>query len=805
MSSIKVIYPHFLAIVLFALITILYCHPILKGQKINQSDYKQFLGMSKEIVDYRSSTGEEALWTNSMFGGMPAYQISVRYPNNILVHIDQFFQLYLPRPIGVIFLYFLGFYIFLLSLKINPKISVLGAIAFGMSSYFFIILEAGHNTKAHAIAYMAPAVASMLYCIKQSQKSRWHNIAAFFFAFLALGLHLRANHLQITYYLLFILFSFWIYYLINFIQLQQLSKFIKSTLIFIVSGIMAISINLGSIWSTYDYSKHTIRGHSELKRENGESYSGLNKDYATAWSYGKVETFNMLYPNFVGGSSHAKLSDKSNLYQALQKNGISRKDSRNFIQAVPLYFGPQSFTSGPVYIGAIVWLLFFIGFFTIKKPIRWILLSLIVFSFLLAWGKYFPFVTNFFLDYFPLYNKFRTVSMILVITQFTIPLLAIIGFNQFVYSDLNYKIKMNILLKSSGILIGISLFFLLFSNLLFDFRGLTDSQFPVWFIDALILDRIDLFKMDIIRSLFFIIVTALLVFYFVIKTTHDNSYWLYGLIFLVLIDMWFVNKRYLNTDDFVPVSDIEKPFKAQIFDQMIKQDTSVYRVYNLTERIDQGARTSYFHHSLGGYHGAKLGKYQEVIDQHIIKGNMNVINMLNTKYIIVPSENGEPTVQQNTDAFGNAWFVDNVKWVETAKEEIGALSEFNLKKIAIVNEKYKKYADGIVLNMENSIQLISYAPNKIIYNVNNEENSLAVFSEIFYPEGWQAYIDGVAVNHFPVNYILRGLVVPRASKKIIFEFKPQSFFISAKISFLASCLLIITGLITFVRLVLLKK
>ena len=331
MSSIKVIYPHFLAIVLFAFITILYCHPILKGQKINQSDYKQFLGMSKEIVDYRSTTGEEALWTNSMFGGMPAYQISVRYPNNILVHIDQFFQLYLPRPIGIIFLYFLGFYIFLLSLKINPKISVLGAIAFGMSSYFFIILEAGHNTKAHAIAYMAPAVASMLYCIKQSQKSRWHNIAAFFFAFLALGLHLRANHLQITYYLLFILFSFWIYYLINFIQLQQLSKFIKSTLIFIVSGIMAISINLGSIWSTYDYSKHTIRGYSELKRENGESYSGLNKDYATAWSYGKVETFNMLYPNFVGGSSHAKLSDESHLYQALRKN-VAGSDTCFFLK-----------------------------------------------------------------------------------------------------------------------------------------------------------------------------------------------------------------------------------------------------------------------------------------------------------------------------------------------------------------------------------------------------------------------------------------------------------------------------------------
>ena len=804
MSSIKFIYPHFLAILLFALITILYCNPVLKGAKINQSDYKQFLGMSKEIVDYRSNTGKEALWTNSMFGGMPAYQISVRYPNNILVHIDQLLQLYLPRPVGIIFLYFLGFYILLLSLKIDPKISVLGAIAFGMSSYFFIILEAGHNTKAHAIAYMAPSLASMLYCIKKSSKSRWHNIAAFFFAFLALGLHLRANHLQITYYLLFILFFFWIYYLIKFIQLKQLSKFIKSTFIFIVSGIMAISINLGSIWSTYDYSKYTIRGYSELKKENGESYSGLDKDYATAWSYGKIETFNMLYPNFVGGSSHAKLSDKSNLYQALRKNGISRKDSRNFIQAVPLYFGPQSFTSGPVYLGAVVWLLFFIGFFTIKKPIKWVLLALILFSFLLAWGKYFPFLTNLFLDYFPLYNKFRTVSMILVIIQFTIPLLAIIGFNQFVYSDLNYSKKAYILIKSSAILISVSLFFLLFSNLLFDFNSITDSQFPVWFTDALVLDRIALFKTDIIRSLLFIVLTALLIFYFVLKTNNNHSYWLYGLIFLVIIDMWFVNKRYLNTDDFISVSEVDKPFKAQVFDKMIKQDTSVYRVYNLTERIDQGARTSYFHHSLGGYHGAKLGKYQEVIDEHISKGNMNVINMLNAKYIIVPSQNGEPIVQKNTDAFGNAWFVDTVKWVKTANEEIAALSKFNLKKIAIVNEKYKKYVDGFTLDMDNDIQLRSYSPNKLIYNVTATTSMFAVFSEIFYPKGWEVLIDGIPVSHFPVNYILRGLIVPAGAEQIVFEFKPKSFFLSSRIALFSSCLLIILGLFTLSRLFLLK-
>jgi len=805
MNSIQFNYTHLVAILLFAVITIVYCHPIIKGQKINQSDYKQFLGMSKEIVDYRAKTGEEALWTNSMFGGMPAYQISVYYPNNILVHIDKFFQLYLPRPVGIIFLYFLGFYIFMLSLKINPKISILGALAFGMSSYFFIILEAGHNTKAHAIAYVAPAVASMLYCFRQQKTSSWHQLGVFFFSFLALGLHLRANHLQITYYLLFILFFFWIHYLIKSIQVKELLVFFKRTLLFSCAGIMAIAINLGNIWSTYDYSNYTIRGDSELKTNEGEFRSGLDKDYATAWSYGKIETFNMLYPNFVGGSSHAKLSEKSHLYQALRNNGVSKRDSQNFIEAVPVYFGPQSFTSGPVYIGSIVWLLFFIGFFTIKKPIKWVLVSLIIFSFVLAWGRYFPFLTNLFLDYFPLYNKFRTVSMILIIAQFAIPLLGILGLHYFTYSKISDYIKKKIIIKSSLILIGVSLFFLLFGNLLFDFKSIADSRFPGWFVDALISDRMSLFKLDILRSLVFICLASILMLYVVNYKNINKTQWVYGLILLVIIDMWCVNKRYLNADDFILKSKVEVPFEKQNFDQMIQQDTSIFRVYNLNERLDQGARTSYFHHSLGGYHGAKLGKYQEVMDMHISAGNINVLNMLNTKYIIVPDQNKQSIVQKNIEALGNAWFVDSVNWVQNANQEIESLTTFNPKTTAIVDQKYQKHINTSISDSESNIKLTSYAPNKLVYTINSQTSSLAVFSEIFYPKGWQAYVDGISVNHFPVNYILRGLVVPKGAQEVIFEFKPKSFFKSAKIAFISSFLLIITGLITFVRLLLFKK
>ncbi|MBL31915.1 MAG: hypothetical protein CMP62_04240 [Flavobacteriales bacterium] len=788
---------HIYAILIFATITIVYCFPILNGKKINQSDYKQFLGMSKEIVDYRDSTGKEALWTNSMFGGMPAYQISVYYPNNILVQIDKFLQLYLPRPVGTMFLYFLGFYILMLCLKINPHLSILGALAFGFSSYFFIILEAGHNTKAHAIAYMAPSVASLIYCFTNKLTYRWSNIIPFFFAFLCLGLHLRANHLQITYYLLFILGFFWIHYLIFFVKARAINQFVKKTILFFIAGLMAIAINLGNIWSTYEYSKYTIRGESELLQDSGEKKTGLDRDYATAWSYGKLETFNLLFPNFFGGSSHAKLSENSNVYQALRKNGISKRDSQNFIDAVPLYFGPQSFTSGPVYIGAVVWLLFFISLFTLKKPIKWIMLSLMLLCLMLAWGKYFPIITNFFLDYFPLYNKFRTVSMILVIVQFIIPVLGVLGLNYFLSDKLTNVSKKKILFQSSLILISISIFFLVCGNLILNFKGLADSQFPAWFVEALVLDRVHFFRSDIMRAIFFISIASITIYFLIDKYPNQKYKGIYILSILVLIDMWSVNKRYLNADDFDLKSNIEKPFQIEEFDKIIKQDTTIFRVYNLNERLDQGARTSYFHHSLGGYHGAKLGKYQEVIDMHLNKGNMNVINMLNTKYIIAPDQNRQSIVQKNPNALGNAWCVDTILWVKNANESINSLNNFNPNTTAILEKKYEKHIESLELNTRNDINLTEYSPNRLVYRLDSKVSSLAVFSEIFYPKGWSAYIDGVSVEHFPVNYILRALFIPKGAQEIVFEFKPKSFFISAKIAFFSSCLLIITALMTF--------
>lgn len=796
---------HLLAIILFAAITLFYCWPIFNGNQINQSDYKQFLGMSKEIVDFRAETGDEALWTNSMFGGMPAYQISVHYANNILIHIDKLFQLYLPRPIGIMFLYFIGFYILLLSMRLNPQFAILGALAFGFSTYFFIIIEVGHNTKAHAIAYISPALAGMIHCFRKENHTLLKKIPGLFLSFLFLGLHLRGNHLQISYYFLFIILGFWINYLLIALRNKHIYNFIRSSLVFIIAGILAISINIGNIWSTYEYSKYTTRGMSELKAVSSNQTTGLDKDYATSYSYGKLETFNLLFPNFFGGSSVGHLSEKSHVYKVLRQNRVSQKDSKQLIQQLPLYFGPQQFTAGPVYIGAVVWLLFFIGLFTIKKTIKWVLLSLVFFSFLLAWGKYFPLLTNFFLDYFPLYNKFRTVSMILIIAEFAIPLLGILGFFQLCIENIATNNKLRILIKSSGILLVIGLFFLLFGKLVIDFSSSADGQFPLWFSNALIKDRIALFNADIIRSLLFVIAATFIIYLGISGYFKSKFIWIHILSFLVIADMWFVNKRYFNTEDFVSKNKINTPFEVQDYDRLIKQDTTVYRVYNLNERLDQGARTSYFHHSLGGYHGAKLGKYQELIDRHIARGNMEVINMLNTKYIINSDENRKPFVQENPFTLGNAWFINNLQWVSNADEEINYLDSISTKETAIINKEYKMEIPSFNFNKENVIELSSYAPNKLIYHASIKETAFVVFSEIFYPKGWEAYINDSPVNYYPVNYLLRGLVLPEGESEIIFQFRPKSFFVSSKITLFASCVLVILALVVCVRFILNKQ
>jgi len=854
---------HAISIALFALITLVYCNPILDEKRINQGDIVQFQGMSKEIQDFREKTGNEALWTNSMFGGMPAYQISVKYPNNILLQIDKALQLGFPRPIGVMFLYFLGFYILMLSMKLDYKLAFLASIAFGLSSYFLIILEAGHNTKAHAISYMAPTIAGMLWCF------RGKRLLGFFLTFLFLGLQIRANHPQISYYLIFVLFSFWLTYLIYSIRDKKIKSFFSNTIVFVLGCFLAIMINIASLWSTYDYSKYTMRGGSDLIQED----SGLKKDYAMQWSYGKMETFNLLIPNLYGGTSRSFLEDNNSevykkissiqskkqfefekqfnewsknilgvdflLYQSLaqkyQSQKITEEEIETLIQldsklkqsesvivqkqneiysklfkdipslqaATSAYWGPQSFTSGPVYLGSTVLFLFFLSLFFLFhdtqriKILKLCLLGLCVMALLLAWGSNLEWFNNLFFNHFPLYNKFRTVSMILIIVQLVVPIIAILGLNNFLNSDINKKTKRNKVFLAGGLGVFICLVFVIFWNQFYTFSNDLSNEYTSFF-DALKNEHYSLLRNDIFRSIVLIFLSAVvllsLIFSFLNKKTT-----ILLIACLILIDLWGVNKRYLNNDDFVEKNKMEQPYDFPANDEEIKSDTTIFRVLNADEGFS-GTNTSYFFHSLGGYHGAKLSKYQNLIDSVFFSRNPNsAFRMLNTKYIIQNKNVINTQSQFGQSPLGNAWFVQNIDSVDSNKDELNRIKSlfFDPSLTAILNKNQLNFIEEFEYDSAATINLLAnkdnYNPSRLVYRTSNLKSSqLAVFSEIYYPKGWRVYIDDKEVDYFRVNYLLRGLMIPKGEHKIVFEFKPNSFYVGNKIALGSSIIFLIT-------------
>jgi len=859
---------HVISIALFAVITLVYCNPILEGKRIKQGDIIQFQGMSQEIQDFRDETGNEALWTNSMFGGMPAYQISVKYPNNILIHIDKALQLGFPRPIGVLFLYFLGFYILMLSMKLDYKLAFLASIAFGLSSYFLIILEAGHNTKAHAISYMAPTIAGMLWCF------RGKRLLGFFLTFLFLGLQIRANHPQISYYLMFVLFSFWLAYLIYSIKDKKIKFFISNTVVFVLGCFLAIMINIASLWSTYDYSKYTMRGGSDLIQEE----SGLKQDYAMEWSYGKMETFNLLIPNLYGGISKSFLEDKDsevykkitsikskkefefekqfnewgknilgvdfNLYNLLiskyQSKKITEKEMETLIEldgkiqqsqavviqkqkeigseiftekfendlqslqaATSQYWGPQAFTSGPVYLGSTVLFLFFLSLFLFFhdtqriKILKICLLGLCFIALLLAWGSNLEWFNNLFFNYFPLYNKFRTVSMILIIVQLAIPIIAILGLNSFLNSDLNTKVKRNKILLAGGLGVFICLGFVLFWKQFYIFSNDLSTEYATFF-DALKNAHFSLLKNDVFRTIILIFICAIILIAFAFKRLNKN--WVIGLITcLVLFDLWDVNKRYLNNDDFVQKSKMEYPYNFPTDNSQIKEDLTIFRVLNADEGFS-GTNTSYFYHSLGGYHGAKLSKYQNLIDSVFLHRNpVSAFRMLNTKYWIENRNVVKTESKFGQSPLGNAWFIENIDTVAENVDELNGLRSFffNPATTAIINQDQLKDIKEFEYDSTATIRLIAnknnYNPSRLVYKTSDLKNTqLAVFSEIYYPKGWDVYIDGEEVNYFRVNYLLRGLMIPKGEHEIVFEFKPNSFYVGNKIALGSSIIFLIT-------------
>lgn len=789
--------PYFVAVIVFLAITLMFFAPLLEGKKLQQGDIRNFSGMAKEIVDFRAKTGQEPLWTNSMFGGMPAYQISVQYPANLMKKVDSILRLGLPGPAGLLFISFLGFFILLLVLKVDPWTALAGALAYGLSSYFFIILEAGHNSKAHAMAYMAPVLAGIILTY------RGKLLAGGALTAVAASLQLTTNHLQITYYLLLTVLIVAAGLKFKAFREHKLPGYFKATLVLVFAALLAVLPSFTNLWVTWEYGKESTRGKSELTVDAKNQTAGLDKDYATQWSYGIGETWSLLVPNVKGGASDALGNHES----ALEKVDPQMKQ---YVAQQNAYWGDQPFTSGPVYVGAIVIFLFVLGLIIVKGPLKWALVVATTLSIMLAWGHNFMPLSDFFLDYVPGYNKFRAVSMTLVIAGFCIPILAFLALGQLMQGEKNFTQVKKPLFLALGITAGITLLFALIPDFFFNFLsarevanygemkakgGETAVQINL-FLSNLETARISIFKADALRSLAYILLAGILIFAWGTLKFHKALLFV-GISVLITADMYTINRRYLSEQNFVKSTLVDKPFVPSDVDKLILKDVDPnFRVLNLTTNTFNDASTSYFHKSIGGYHGAKLERYQELIEHQISKNNMNVLNMLNTKYFIIPNEKKAPQVQINMEAMGHAWFVETYKLVDDANQEMDALSNFNPSTTAIVDKRFVGLLDNYtpVIDSTSSISLETYAPNQLTYKTNSATTQLAVFSEIYYPFGWNAYLDGNLVPHFRANYVLRAMTVPAGAHTIEFKFEPATYYTGEKISLAGSIVVLMLAL-----------
>jgi len=801
--------PHFVAILLFLLLPIIYFSPVLENKQLNQHDSQTYIGMSKEIVDYNKKSDNVALWTNSMFGGMPSYLIALP-TYTVITTVYNITNLEHWRPVSFIFLYLIGFYIALLLFGVSPWLAIVGSLAFCFSSYNFAIIAAGHASKAVAIGYMAPVIAGFYYAFK---KDKWIG-GSVFAIFLALEIY--ANHPQIAYYTFLILLIMGITEFVYAIREKGLPEFLKKSVIIIAFAILAVAANTSRLWTTWEYGKYSIRGKSELTNDKENKTTGLDRDYATSYSYGIGETLTLLIPNFNGGSSAIGFSEDSETGKVLKSNNVP--NANTIVKQLPGYWGSQPQTSGPVYFGSIICFLFVLGLFLLKGPIRiWVVIATLL-SIALAWGHNFMPFTNLFFDYFPGYNKFRTVTMILVIAGFTFPLYAILTLQKIVNGEIDHKTWLKPLAWSVGLTAGIALVFALIPGIAGSFISPGDSQFPDWLQKSLISDRQSLLQTDALRSAIFILLGAGVIWALVENKLKVNTA-LLVLGALILIDMWGVDKRYLNDGNFVSDRESKNPYKATAADLEILKDKSIdYRVLNMGVSTFNDASTSYYHQSIGGYHGAKMRRYQELIDFQIgnemallgqrlekVKSEsaldslflgMNSLNMLNTKYLIY---NPQAAPVLNRHALGSVWLVDKYKIVENADQEIAAVKLIDPAKEVVVDKKFQEQLSGVKLTNDSSakITLTTYSPNKMTYHYQGKGNQLAVFSAIYYPKGWNAYIDGKVVSHFQANYVLRSILLPKGNYDIVFRFEPTSFLTGQKISFWSSLilLLLIAGLL----------
>ena len=780
---------HFFAIAFFAVVALLYFHPVLQGKVIYQSDIVQYRGMAQEQEDFRRQYEEEPYWTNSAFGGMPTYQLGARYPHDYVKKLDRVIR-FLPRPADYLFLYFLGFYILLGCMKVEYRLAILGALAFGFSTYMIIILGVGHNAKAHAIGYLPMVLGGILLTFRG--KYLW----GFLLTAVAMALEIQANHYQMTYYFLFLVIPLGIVYLVDAIQKKHLKSFFTASGLLLVAAFLGIAVNATSLMATREYAEWSTRGPSVLTiNPDGSTKTvtdGLDREYITQYSYGLSESLNLLVPRLFGGGSVEALGEKSRTFEFLIDQGVSRSQALDFSNNLQLYWGDQPIVAAPPYIGAVVLFLFLLGLLLVKGRARWWLLAASGIALALSWGKNFSLLTDLMIDYFPLYNKFRAVSSVQVILELCVPILAVLAIKAWMAPQTpGDKKRKALIISLSGMLgIGVMLFLL---KSVFDFTGANDAVLERYYgeelVDLIRRDREAVYLQDTFRTMLFILLAGLLL-WLNLKKKLPGKWMIISMGILIVTDLASVDLRYVNKDDFVSRRQLGNSFPLTQADQQILQDTTYYRVLNPSEGLN-GARTSYFHKSLGGYHAAKPRRMQDLFEFHIYQNNRRVLDMLNTKYLIQADEEGNPRAALNPDALGNAWFVPRLNGVESPDEAIQALSSLIPAQEAIVNTKdFPEVVPGaFVVDSTSQIKLHSYTANALKYISENSNPGMAVFSEMYYAKGWQAYIDGKPKSHFRVNYALRGMQIPEGRHEITFRFEPDVIQKGSQISLAGTALL----------------
>lgn len=785
----KDLLPHLLGIVSFYLLVLLYFSPILfEGKIMFQGDILQWEGSAKEILDYREDTGKEALWTNRMFGGMPAYLISMESSGDITNFLTKILTLGLPHPINALFIGMLGMYILLLSLRIRTEISILGSWVFAFNTFNLLSLEAGHNAKIWAVC-LIPLIFAGIHLAFGPKKTLGVAITA-----LALMLQLKFNHLQITYYTLIAVIIYGIGQLAFAIKTKKLAEFGKTVAVLLLGAVLALGANAGRLLPVLEYGKYSTRGTTNLKAEDT---AGLDREYAFRWSQGKLESLTLLIPNFYGGASREELPEDSATEQALRQNGVSQGEINGFLAGAPTYWGDQPGTGGPIYGGAIMVFLFVIGIIYAPKRYRNIFLSITLISLMLSWGKNLEWFNYALFDYLPGYNKFRAVSMALGITLFTIPVLGCLGLEQLV-TDAKLKVARKAFFISLGTVAGILLTLIIFAGM-FGYNSLADTNFPDWLTNALKEDRESMLRSDAIRSLIFVALAAAFIYAIVWQKMNQHLAFV-GIAILVIVDVWLVDRRYLNNDSFVE-SPSDSFFAPTAADQKILQDKGYFRVLNIFESTFNEARTSYRFNSIGGYHGAKMGRYQDLIESVLSpeindfikkaqEGNfdyqgIHMLNMLNTRYIMAGRDSN--AVFRNNAANGPAWFPQEIISISSNSEEMDLLSNLNTKSQATLNTaEFGEIAAGA-----GKVELVDYQPNKLSYQIAAQQSGLVVFSEIYYPAGWKAFINGEETDIVRVNYLLRGLEVPEGNSEVEMRFEPETYYNSSTIMIIFQYLILL--------------